>query len=106
MSGQSAWASASAASTVRLTSGPITLVGAPHSALELQYLPGGGIVRNVVLLFVAVGVLTTGVFAQLQNSSKAQDESELRRIESESAKFERQNDSQMTDSLADDWVLL
>jgi ketosteroid isomerase-like protein len=74
--------------------------------LELQYLPGGGIVRNVALLFVAVGVLTTGVFAQLQNSSKAQDESELRRIESESAKFEQQNDSRWTDLLADDWVLL
>jgi len=61
-------------------------------------------VRNVALLFVAVGVLTTGMFAQLQTSSKAQDESELRRIESESAKFEQQNDSKWTDLLADDWV--
>ena len=36
---------------------------------------------------------------------KLQDESELRRIESESAKFEQQNDSKWTDLLADDWVL-
>lgn len=62
--------------------------------------------RNVALLFVAMGVLTIGVFAQLQNSSKAQDESELRGIESESGKFEQQNDSKLTDLLADDWVLL
>ena len=62
--------------------------------------------RNVALLFVAMGVLTIGAFAQLQNSSKAQDESELRRIESESGRFEQQNDSKWTDLLADDWVLL
>jgi uncharacterized protein DUF4440 len=63
-------------------------------------------VRNVVFLFAVAGLLTFGVSAQLQNSSKAQDESELRRIESETAKFEQQNDSSMTDLLADDWVLL
>lgn len=44
--------------------------------------------------------------AQRQNSSKAQDESELRRIECESGKFEQQNDSSLTNLLADDWVLL
>ena len=75
-------------------------------ALELQYLPGGGIVRNAALVFVVMGVITIGAFAQLQNSSKASDESELRRIESESGKFEQQNDSKWTDLLADDWVLL
>jgi Domain of unknown function (DUF4440) len=62
--------------------------------------------RNVALLFVAMGVLTIGAFAQLQNSSKAQDESELRRIESESGKFEQENDSKWTDLLADDWIFL
>jgi hypothetical protein len=62
--------------------------------------------RNVALLFVAMGVLTIGAFGQLQTSSKAQDETELRRIESESGNFEQQNDSKLTDLLADDWVLL
>jgi Domain of unknown function (DUF4440) len=62
--------------------------------------------RNVALLFVAMGVLTIGASAQLQNSSKAQDENELRRIESESGKFEQQNDSSWANLLADDWVLL
>jgi hypothetical protein len=63
-------------------------------------------VRNVAFLFAVAGLLTIGASAQLQNSSKAQDESELRRIESEAAKFEQQNDSSMADLLADDWVLL
>ena len=62
--------------------------------------------RNVAFLFALAGLLTIGASAQLQNSSKAQDESELRRIESEAAKFEQQNDSSMADLLADDWVLL
>jgi ketosteroid isomerase-like protein len=74
--------------------------------MELQYLPGGGIVRNVAFLFAVTGLLTIGVSAQPQNSSKAQDESELRRIESDTTKFEQQNDSKWTDLLADDWVLL
>src|SRR6266403_1665931 len=62
--------------------------------------------RNLALLFVATGVLTIGAFTQLQSSSKAQDETELRRIESETAKFEQQNDSKWTALLADDWILL
>ena len=57
--------------------------------------------RNVALLFVAMGGLTIGASAQLQNSSKAQDENELRRIESESGKFEQQNDSSWANLLAD-----
>jgi hypothetical protein len=68
--------------------------------------PGGEIVRNVAFLFAVAGLLTIGVSAQLQNSSKAQHDSELRRIEFETAKFEQQNDSSITVSLADDWVLL
>ena len=62
--------------------------------------------RNVAFVFAVAGLLAIGASAQLQNSSKAQDESELRRIESETAKFEQQNDSKWTDLLADDWVLL
>ncbi len=60
--------------------------------------------RNVAFLFAVAGLLTIGVSAQLQNSSKAQDENELRRIESETAKFEQQNASSTTDLIADDWV--
>jgi hypothetical protein len=60
----------------------------------------------VAFLFAVAGLLTIGSSAQLQNSSQVQDESELRRIESETAKFEQQNDSKWTDLLADDWVLL
>ena len=60
--------------------------------------------RNAAFLFAVAGLLTIGASAQPQNSSKAQDESELRRIESETAKFEQQNDSSMTDLLANDWV--
>jgi hypothetical protein len=61
-------------------------------------------VRNVAFVFAVAGLLVIGASAQPQNSSKAQDESELRRIESETAKFEQQNASSMTDLLADDWV--
>ena len=60
--------------------------------------------RNVAFLLAVAGLLTIGASAQLHHSSKAQDESELRRIESETAKFEQQNASSMTDLLADDWV--
>ena len=62
--------------------------------------------RTAAFLFAVAGLLTIGVSAQLQNSSIAEDESELRRIESDTAKLEQQNDSKWTDLLADDWVLL
>ena len=60
--------------------------------------------RKAAFLFAVAGLLTIGASAQLQNSSKAQDESELRRIEAETAKSEQQNASSTTDLLADDWV--
>ena len=60
--------------------------------------------RNAAFLFAVAGLLTIGTFGQLQTSSKALDESELRRIEAETAKSEQQNASSMTDLLADDWV--
>jgi len=44
--------------------------------------------------------------AQLQTSSKVQDERELRSIEAETAKFEQQNDASRMDLLADNWVCL
>ena len=62
--------------------------------------------RNIAFLFAVAVLLTIGLPAQPQNSSKAQDESELRRIELETTNFEQQNDSKWTDLLADDWVLL
>jgi hypothetical protein len=61
-------------------------------------------VRNVAFVFAVAGLLAIGASAQLQNYSKAQDESELRRIEAETAKFEQQNAWSTTDLLADDWV--
>ena len=60
--------------------------------------------RNAAFLFAVAGLLTIGTFGQLQNSSKALDESELRRIEAETAKSEQQNASSTTDLLGDDWV--
>ena len=60
--------------------------------------------RKVAFLFAVAGLLVIGASAELDNSSKAQDESELRRIESETAKSEQQNASSTTDVLADDWV--
>ena len=59
--------------------------------------------RNVAFAFAVAGLLVIGASAE-QNSSKAQDEGELRHIESETAKFEQQNDSSIADLLADDWV--
>jgi hypothetical protein len=61
-------------------------------------------VRKAAFLLAVAGLLTIGASAQLQNSSKAQDESELRRIEAETAKSEQQNASSTTDLLANDWV--
>jgi hypothetical protein len=66
--------------------------------------PGGEVVLNIGSLFAAVGLLTVAALSQLPNSSKAQDENELRKIESETAKFEQQNDSSIMGLLADDWV--
>ena len=60
--------------------------------------------RNAAFLFAVARLLTIGTFGQLQSSSKALDESELRRIEAETAKSEQQSASSMTDLLADDWV--
>jgi len=68
--------------------------------------PGGEIVLNIASLFAAVGLLTVAALSQLPKSSKAQDENELRKIESETSKFEQQNDSSIMGLLADDWVYL
>jgi len=62
-------------------------------------------VRNILFPLATVGLLTIAVSSQVQTPSKTQDDSELRRIESETAKFEQQNDSsRMVLLLADDWV--
>lgn len=62
--------------------------------------------RNAALLLAAAELLATGASAQLQNSSKAHDESEPRSIEAENAKFEQQNDVSRMTFLADDWIAL
>lgn len=67
---------------------------------------GGGVMRRVVVLFGGTGLLAMAAFVQSHGMSKGQDEQELRRIESETAKFEQQNDPSNMTSLADDWVWL
>jgi hypothetical protein len=62
--------------------------------------------KRVVVLFAAAGLLALGAFVKSQGATKGQDEQELRRIESETAKFEQQNEPSNMGSLADDWVWL
>jgi hypothetical protein len=62
--------------------------------------------KRVVVLFSAAGLLSLGAFVKSQGATKGQDEQELRRIESETAKFEQQNEAASMGSLADDWVWL
>jgi hypothetical protein len=62
--------------------------------------------RGAVVLFGAVGLLAVATLIQSRAATKGQDEQELRKIESETARFEQQNDSAGMGSLADDWVLL
>ncbi len=62
--------------------------------------------KRVVVLFGAAGLLALGAFVKSQGATKGQDEQELRRIESETAKFEQQNEPSRMGSLADDWVFL
>jgi hypothetical protein len=62
--------------------------------------------RRVVVLFGGTGFLAMAAFVQSHGRSKGQDEQETWRIESETAKFEQQNDPSKMGSLADDWVWL
>jgi hypothetical protein len=62
--------------------------------------------QRIVVLVGAAGLLAMGSFVWSQGATKAQDEQELRRIESETAKFEQQNDAAGMGSLAEDWVWL
>ncbi len=62
--------------------------------------------KRVVVLFGAAGLLALGAFVKSQGATKGQDDQELRRIESETAKFEQQNEPSRMGSLADDWVFL
>ncbi len=62
--------------------------------------------KRVVVLFGAAGLLAIGALVQSHGATKGQDEQELRRIESETAKFEQQNEPSNMGSLADDWVWL
>ncbi len=59
-----------------------------------------------VVLFGAASLLAMGALANSQSATKVQDEQELRRIESETGKFEQQNNVFSMGSLADDWVWL
>ena len=62
--------------------------------------------QRIAVLFGTAGLLAIGAFVQSRGATKGQDEQELRRIESETAKFEQQNEPSNMGSLADDWVWL
>src|SRR5690348_9027879 len=62
--------------------------------------------KEIIGTLCAVGLLVTLAFAQTQRASKTQDEQALRKIESETAQFEQQNDASKMGALADDWVYL
>lgn len=62
--------------------------------------------QKSIVLVGAAGLLALSALVQSPGATKGQDEQELRRIESETAKFEQQNESSNMGSLADDWVFL
>lgn len=62
--------------------------------------------RRIAVLFGVAGLLAMAAFLQGRAATKGQDEQELRKIESETARYEQQNDSSNIGSLADDWVFL
>jgi hypothetical protein len=62
--------------------------------------------QRIIALCGVAGLFAMGAFVWGQGATKAQDELELRRIESETAKFEQQNDAAGMGSLAEDWVWL
>jgi len=60
---------------------------------------------NRVLVFLAfAGLFAMLAFAKGQRAARAEDEQALRKIESETAQFEQQNDASKMGALADDWV--
>ncbi len=62
--------------------------------------------RRIAVLFGAVGLLAVATLIQGRAATKGQDEQELRKIESVTARFEQQNDSAGMGSLAEDWICL
>lgn len=65
-----------------------------------SYLDRGGI-RRVVAILLLVGLFLSASDVRAQSTN---DEKELRKIESETARLEQQNDSALAKFLADDWV--
>jgi hypothetical protein len=62
--------------------------------------------RGAVVLVGAVGLVAVATLIQSRAATKGQDEQELRKIESETARFEQRNEPSNMGSLADDWVWL
>ncbi len=62
--------------------------------------------RRIAVLLGVAGLLAVATLIQGRAATKGQDEQELRKIESETARFEQQNESSNMGSLADDWILL
>jgi hypothetical protein len=60
--------------------------------------------KRIVVLSGALGLFAMGAFVHGQGTTKIQDEQDLRRIESATAKFEQRNDASGMGSLAEDWV--
>lgn len=60
--------------------------------------------KKALVFFVLAGLFAMLAFARSQKESKPQDEQALRKIESETAQFEQQNDASKMGALADDWV--
>jgi len=60
--------------------------------------------KKALALFVFAGLFAMIAFARSQKESRSHDEQALRRIESETAQFEQQNDASKMGALADDWV--
>jgi len=62
--------------------------------------------KKTIGLLGAAGLFVSVAFAQSHRASKAQDEQALRKIESETASFEQQNDPSTMGALAHDWICL
>lgn len=59
---------------------------------------------KIVALLGAAGLVAALALAQKQSTPRAKDEQALRKIESDTANFEQQNDSSKMGALAGDWV--
>ena len=62
--------------------------------------------RNTFILLSILSVFVLATAAQTRKTGNNSDEQQLRAIEAETGKFERENDWSKMDLLADDWISL